>query len=157
MKNTVLKFGALSGVVVIVLMSINTIFAEQIGFDRAVVAGYTVIVISFLFVYFGMRSYRDDVLGGQISFGKGFNIGILITLITCFFYVAGWLVLFYNFMPDFGEKYAAYIVESLRTKGASEAEIAAAVTQGQESLLASHFQGLLVTLVSAAVLRTKAP
>ncbi len=70
------------------------------------VVGYTTIVISFLFVYFGMRSYRDNVLGGHISFGKGFQAGILITLISCVFYVAAWLVIYYNFIPDFADKYA---------------------------------------------------
>ena len=91
------------------------------------VVGYTTIVISFLFVYFGMRSYRDNVLGGTMTFGKGFNAGILITLISCVCYVAAWLVIYYSFMPDFGERYGAYLLADLQAKGASQAEVDALV------------------------------
>lgn len=167
MKKVVLTFGLLSGLVVMVLMTINTIFAEQIGFDRAVITGYTVILISFLFVYFGIRSYRDEVLGGKITFGSGFKVGILITLISCAFYVAGWLVLYYNFMPDFGEKYGAYLIESVRARGGSQAEIDEMIKQAKDAkaMLENPLTnaavtftepfpvGLLVTLISAAVLR----
>lgn len=167
MKKTVLTFGVLSGVLSAAMMFATVPFVEQIGFDRGVVVGYTAIVISFLFVYFGIRSYRDDVLGGKITFGTGFNVGILITLISCAFYVAGWLVVYYNFMPDFGQKYAAYIVESARASGASQAEIDTAITRGKEAMemlknpmtnAAVTFTepfpvGLIITVISAAVLR----
>lgn len=170
MTKVVLTFGVLSGIVIAVLMSINTVFAEQIGFDRAIFAGYTVIVISLLFVYFGVRSYRDNVLGGQITFGRAFTAGILITLLSCAFYVASWLILYYNFMPDFGDKWAAYMVESIRARGGSQAEVDEAIKQGQnaKAMLANPFinaavtftepfpVGLLVTLVSAITLRRKA-
>ena len=169
MKKVVLTFGGLSGVAIAILMTINTLFAEQIGFDRAVVAGYTVIVISMLFVYFGVRSYRDDVLGGQITFGRAFTAGLVITLVACAFYVASWLVVYYNFMPDFGDRYAAYMVESARARGAGQAEIEAVIKQGDaaRAMLQNPFinaavsftepfpVGLLVTLVSAFTLRRK--
>ena len=93
------------------------------------VVGYTSIVISMLFVYFGIRSYRDNVLGGTISFGRGFQAGMLITLISCAFYVATWLVLYYAFMPDFGDKYAAYLIDNLRASGGSQADVDAMIKQ----------------------------
>lgn len=33
----------------------------------------------YLLVYLGIRSYRDTVLGGEISFGRAFACGILIS------------------------------------------------------------------------------
>jgi hypothetical protein len=92
-KKTVLTFGLISGVIIAVLMGINTIFAERIGFDRAVIVGYTTMLIAFLLVFFGIKSYRDNVGGGEISFGRAFTVGILITLITCVFYVGIWEIL----------------------------------------------------------------
>ena len=162
-----LTFGLLSGVLAATLMTANMALVERIGFDRGLYIGYTVIVISFLFVYFGIRSYRDNVLGGRITFAKGFQAGILITLISCVFYVGAWLVTYYQFMPDFGDKYAAYMVEEKRASGASPAEIESTIKQGEDikQLLdnpltnaAATFTepfpvGLLVTLISAAVLR----
>jgi hypothetical protein len=170
MKNTVLKFGVYSGVVAAALMFLTTFFVESIGFDKGVYVGYTGILISMLFVYFGIRSYRDNVLGGEITFAKGFNAGILITVISCLFYVAMWLVVYYTLMPDFGDKWGAYIIETARAKGASPAEIDAAIQQGKDAkamlenplinaavTFTEPFPvGLLVTLISAAVLRTKA-
>ena len=81
MKKVVLTFGFLSGAVATAMMVATLPFVERIGFDRMLVVGYTTIVISMLFVYFGIRSYRDNVLGGTISFGRGFQAGLLITLI----------------------------------------------------------------------------
>ena len=170
MTKTVLKFGVYSGLTAAVLMNLTTLFVEDIGFDRGVYVGYTGILISFLFVYFGVRSYRDNVLGGRITFASAFNVGILITLISCAFYVASWLFVYYNFMPDFGEKYGAYLVESVRARGGSQAEIDAMIKQGQDAtqMMKNPFMnaavtftepfpgGLLVTLVSAITLRKKA-
>ena len=116
MKKTVLTFGFLSGALSAAMMFATIPFVEQIGFDRMIVVGYTTIVISFLFVYFGMRSYRDNVLGGTMTFGKGFNAGILITLISCIFYVEAWLVIYYTVMPYFGERYGAYLLADLQAQ-----------------------------------------
>jgi hypothetical protein len=173
MKKTVLTFGLLSGALSAALMFVNMQFLDRIGFDRGVVVGYTVIVISFLFVYFGIRSYRDNVLGGRITFGRGFQAGILITLVSCVFYVVAWLFVYYNFMPDFGDKYAAYLVADVQAKGGSQAEIDEMIKQGEQAkamlknplinaavTFTEPFPvGLLITLISAAVLRNapKAP
>lgn len=167
MKKIVLTFGLLSGVVSAVLMTVNMLFLDDIGFDRGMYVGYTVIVISFLFVYFGIRSYRDNVLGGQISFAKGFQAGILITLISCVCYVAAWMVTYPQLFPDFADKYVAHLVEDKRAGGASQAEIDEVAKQGEDMkrLLENPLTnaavtftepfpvGLLVTLISAAVLR----
>ena len=143
--------------------------SSNIGFDRGMVVGYTAIVISLLFVYFGIRSYRDNVLGGRISFGKAFQAGILITIISCICYVGSWLVVYYNFIPDFGDKYAAYLVADLQAKGASQAEIDNMIKQANEMTemlrnplinAAVTFTepfpvGLVITLISAAALGKK--
>lgn len=169
MKKTILTFGLLSGAVAAVMMFLTVPFAERIGFDRSVIVGYTTIVISMLFVYFGVRSYRDHVLGGQVTFGRAFRAGLLIAVISSLCYVVAWLVLFYGFIPDFADKYAAYMVESVRASGASQAEIDAAVRQADEAktMLANPLinaavsfiepfpVGLLVALISAAVLKTR--
>jgi uncharacterized protein DUF4199 len=169
MKRTVLVFGLISGLVISVLMTITTVFADRIGFDRAVFVGYTMMVLAFLLVFFGIRSYRENVGGGEISFGKAFQVGILIMLISCVFYVVSWEILYYNFMPDFAEKYAAHIIEKARASGASEAQIAEQTQQMKQmkamlanplinaavSILEPLPVGLVMTLISAAILRKR--
>lgn len=169
MKKTIVVFGLISGAISSVLMIGTMLFADKIGFDRGYVLGYTTIVLSFLLVYFGIRSYRDEVSGGAITFSKAFAVGISITVISCLFYVATWEVLYFKFMPDFMDKYGAHVVEKMRASGASDAAVLA---KAQEMKKAKEMYdnplinaamtfiepfpvGLLITLISAAVLRRK--
>lgn len=46
------------------------------------VIGYTTIVLSFLLVFLGIRSYRENVGNGRITFGRAFGVDILITLVS---------------------------------------------------------------------------
>jgi hypothetical protein len=64
------------------------------------------IVLSFLLVFFGIRSYRENVSGGVLTFGRGFTVGLLITLMSCVFYVAAWQLIYFKLSPGFMEKYA---------------------------------------------------
>ncbi|MGA7783234.1 MAG: hypothetical protein WB997_01185, partial [Candidatus Acidiferrales bacterium] len=61
MKKTVITFGLISGVISMSLMVGTIRLTNRIGFDKAEILGYTAIVLSFLMVFFGIRSYRDNV------------------------------------------------------------------------------------------------
>src|SRR5271168_2334128 len=102
MKKVVLTFGLIAGLMISVLMDSSLLLANKIGSGHnSMLLGYTMMVASFMLIYFGIRSYRDNTLGGQISFGRAFSCGILIALITTVCYVAMWEVLYFNFMPHF--------------------------------------------------------
>jgi Protein of unknown function (DUF4199) len=171
MKKTVLTFGLIAGVMISVLMGGSLLIANRIGTAHSMLLGYTIMVASFLLIYFGIRSYRDNTLAGQISFGRAFACGILITLITCVCYVAMWEVLYFNFMPHFMDSYFAAQIHQVQTSGLDPATTAARVAAIHRSQqlyqnplvnMAYTFMeplpvGLLITLISAAVLRRKAP
>jgi hypothetical protein len=170
MKKTVLTFGLISGVMISVLMDSSLLLSKKIGSGHSMLLGYTIMVASFLLVYFGIRSYRDNNLGGRITFGRAFACGILITLITTACYVATWEVLYFNFMPHFMDSYFAAQIHKVQTSGMDAAKVAAQVAAIQHSQelyqnplvnMAYTFieplpVGLLITLISAAVLRRKA-
>jgi len=169
MKKTVLTFGLISGAISSLMMAATLPFADQIGFDKGEIVGYTIIVLSFLLVFFGIRSYRDNVGNGQITFGKAFAVGICITLISCVCYVVTWQILYFHFLPGFMEKYSAYIVQKLQASGASQAAIQAKLeelrkykemsdnplTNAALTFLEPFPIGLLITLISAGALRRK--
>jgi hypothetical protein len=90
-----------------VLMDSSLLLANKLGSGHSMALGYTIMVASFLLIYFGIRSYRDNTLGGRISFGRAFACGILIALITTVCYVATWEVIYFNFMPHFMDSYFA--------------------------------------------------
>ena len=168
MKKTVLTFGLLSGAVSSLMMLLTIPFLDRIGFDRGEVIGYTTIVASFLLVFFGVRAYRERM--GSVTFGRAFTVGILITLVSCVCYVATWQLIYFKLAPGFLDKYEAYAVELVRASGGSEEEVARKSRQMQDlkelyknPLLNIAFTfvepfpiGLVVTLLSAAVLRGKA-
>jgi len=52
------------------------------------IVGYTGILMSMLLIFFGVRSYRENVGNGKISFGRGLAVGILIALLSTAGYVA---------------------------------------------------------------------
>lgn len=169
MRKIVLTFGLIAGAILSVMMLLALGFQDQIGFDRGAVVGYTSMVLAFLMVYFGVRSYRDQVAGGRVSFGRAFAVGLLITAVASVCYVATWEVIYYRLAPDFGDKYAAYVVQKAREAGATEAQIAERTRQMDQfkeayrnplvniayTLLEPLPVGLLFTLVAAGVLSRK--
>ena len=169
MKKTVWTFGLISGAVSAAMMLGTIPFADTIGFDRGVIVGYTTMVLAGLFIFFGIRSYREQV-GGAITFGKAFTVGSLITLISCVCYVITWEVMYFKLMPGFVEKYTSYAVSQLKASGATQQAIEARVRDMQRfkelydnplinaaiTFIEPFPVGLVITLISSAVLRKKA-
>ena len=79
MKKIVVTFGLISGAII----------------------GYTTIVLSALMIFFDVKSYRDNVAGGTISFGKAFQVGLFIALVSAVCYVVTWEFIYLKLMPDF--------------------------------------------------------
>ena len=170
MKKTILTFGLISGVFASVMMAVTVPLEDKIGYDKALVLGYTIIVLAFLMVFFGIRSYRENYAGGHITFAKGFAIGISITLIMCVCYVVSWEIIYFNFMHDFMDKYAARMIAEAKASGASAAALQAQIDglNKQKQLYEPPLYnaaltfiepfpvGLVITLISAVVLRKKA-
>jgi hypothetical protein len=126
-------------------------------------------LIAFSLVFVGIRNYRDKYNGGVISFGKAFKIGITIVLIASTIYVVAWLIDYFYFIPDFGEKYSAHILDKLKASGASQTEIDRQTKEmaSMSAMLKNPFYnammayveilpvGLVVTLISSLVLKRK--
>ena len=121
MKKSIFTFGLISGVIASLMMVATVPFMEHIGSDYGYVLGYTTIILPLLLVFFGVRSYRDNVAKGQITFGKAFLVGLAITVISCLFYVATWEIIYFNFMPDFMDKYGAHVIQQMQASGATAA------------------------------------
>lgn len=170
MKRTVLTFGLIAGAIMSLEMILGLPYIDEIG-SLGLIVGYATMVVAFLMVYFGIRSYRDRVAGGSISFGRAFGVGILITLIACVCYVATWEVIFYKFHPDFFDKYSARVVAQTKASGATDAqveakrrELAVQAEQYKKPLVNIAYTfiepfpvGLLFALVCAGVLRKRQP
>jgi hypothetical protein len=123
MKKIVLTFGLISGALLSAMMLATVPFIDQIGMDRGMVLGYTTMVLAFMLVFFGIRSYRENIGDGRISFLRALGVGLSIMAISALCYVITWEILYHNFMPDFGDKYVAHMIDQLRASGKPAAEI----------------------------------
>jgi hypothetical protein len=169
MKKTVCTFGLISGGILSVMMLAVLPFQDAIGFDRGAIIGYTTMVLAFLLIFFGVRSYRDNVGGGAVSFGRAFAIGGLILVVASVCYAATWEVIYFKLSPDFSKKYAAYTIEKAKQSGESQTTIDKTIAEMQKvselyqnpvynaaiTFLEPLPVGLVIALVSAGVLRRK--
>jgi Protein of unknown function (DUF4199) len=169
MRKTILTFGLIAGGILSIMMLATIPFMDSIGFDRGEVVGYTTMVLAFLLVFFGVRSYRDNVAGGSVSFGRAFAVGALIVAVASVCYVATWQLIYYKLAPDFVATYQAYTVEKARASGASQAEIDEKVAAMQRiaklyrnpaiNVAVTFIEplpvGLVFALVSAGILRRR--
>jgi hypothetical protein len=170
MKKIVLTFGLISGAILSTMMFATMPFHDKIGPDRGLVIGYTTMVLAFLLVFFGIRSYRENIGNGQISFARALGVGLLIMTIASICYVLSWEIIYFKFLPDFVDKYAAQQVERVRASGKPPEEIARELESMKNMMtlyknniffnLAITFLeplpvGLVMTLISALILRRK--
>jgi len=169
MRKIVLTFGLIAGAILSAMMLITLPFHDEIGFDRSAIVGYTTMVLAFLMVFAGVKSYRDNVAGGSVTFGRAFIVGLMITAVASVCYVATWELVYSKLAPDYLDKYAAYSIEKASKSGATDAQIAAKTKEMAEfeemyknpliniafTFLEPLPVGLLFTLVAAGVLSRK--
>jgi glucan phosphoethanolaminetransferase (alkaline phosphatase superfamily) len=174
MRKTVLTFGIISGLILSAEMFATLPFLHKVGQGNALIIGYTTMVLAGLLVFFGIRTYRDNLSSGTLTFARAFAVGILITLIASFFYVATWEIIYHNFMyhnfmPDFAEKYAVQMVERAKSSGATQQKIDQTAREAEQFVRNYHNPAynigmtfievfpvfLLITLLSAVILRRK--
>ena len=171
MKQIVLRFGLASGAVLALMTALMVPMCMNQTFDKQEIVGYSAMVLAFLLVFFGIRSYRNGAGAGAITFGKALQVGILITLVTCAVYVVAWEIVYWGFIPDFAEIYGRNVLDKMRASGETAEAIAAKQAEMQRFAVwyknpllnvAITFMeifpvGLIVTIVSAAILRRRAP
>ncbi|MBK8725246.1 MAG: DUF4199 domain-containing protein [Holophagaceae bacterium] len=170
MRKTVLTYGLAAGALMSALMLVTMRFHDRIGFGTTgLLVGYASMALAFLLVFAGVKAYRDQVAGGAVTFGRAFQVGLLITVLASACYVATWQVVYYKFMPDFLDQYAAYSLAEAKKAGATAAQLAATTQEMaafkelyKNPLVNIGFAfleplpvGLLFTLTAAGVLRRK--
>ena len=170
MQRTILVWGLISGAISGGMMLVTVPFAKKLGFERAEIFGYTTLVLSALMIFFGVRSYRENVSAGTLTFGRGLLVGAGIAMVAAICYVTVWMIVYYRFFPDFYDNFAAHMVDKAKSDGVSGEKLAAVAAQADQIrqiagkplfVVAMTFAetlplGLVAALVSAGILRRKA-
>lgn len=170
MKTTVLKFGLYGGIVMVALFLISYQFMDTLSFATQEVLGYLSMFVALTFVFFGIRSYRDNQNNHTITFGRAFGLGILIALVPAVLF-GTFDALYVTFVyPEFFDDYlAASIAEMQKTLSGDELAAKIAEMQQMKEWAENPFftfalmfitvllLGLIISLISAIILKKAGP
>ncbi|MEM8927625.1 MAG: DUF4199 domain-containing protein [Bacteroidota bacterium] len=148
MKTSVIRFGAFG-----VLVGF-TAFLAGLYFDITTneAFGYATIVASLLFVYFGIRHFRDKQNKGKVSFKQALVVGLLISMFTAIGIAIADYIYTTAINPDFFEEYA----KMMKTKDPTIELVE--FTSGQAALFMFAIVfiiGLIISLISSLILQRK--
>jgi len=167
MKKTILRFG-LYGVITICLLSILIwSLVKVVDNTTGEIIGYSSMVVSLLFVFFGIKHFRDRENNGVVTFAKALLIGVLISLIVSVAF--GILdIIYVKFVnPDFMTDYYEGMLEQAQTLPAEEFEILKEELNAEKEMFLNPFMhffimsmmvfviGFIISLLSALLLQRK--
>ncbi len=164
MNKIVLKNGLFgSSIVTALLLSVTFYMKANPEKEVSMFFGFAGMLLAFFFVVLGIKQQKD-ANNGFISLGKAFLTGFWITLFISTIYVIVWLIIFYNFFPNFAEHYTDMAIAK-----ASPDEVAQ-VTEEMNSfkemykspimvILLTYMEilplGIVFSLISALILKKK--
>jgi len=168
MKKTIIRYGLYSAISLLVLFILGQIIGKNLDYSTQEIFGYASMILSLLFVFFGIRHFRDQHNNGNLKFGKGLILGLLISLIAAIAFGIIDIIYIKYINPDFVTEYYNHSVEQL--KATVPAELLESKLQEMESqremftnpfisFLVMTFTvfllGLIISLLSALILQRK--
>ncbi len=167
MNPTVFRYGIYAALTILVLGAVNLfIIAKKADYGVQEIAGYLTIVIAMIFVFFGIRYFRDKVNGGSLGFGEGLKVGVLIVLIPAVLF--GLFDILYTEVinPTWKEDYYNHFIdETKKTVAPEKLDAELKKLEKQKELFSSPVMqfilmtgtvfiiGLMVAIISALTLR----
>ena len=174
MLRSVITFGLVGGIIIALFIFLEGTLIERsiIPMSWTEVIGYATMLVSMSMVFFGIKSYRDNYGNGTITFWKGLQIGLLISLIASVMYFAGgelYNAANPNFFPKLMERVTEQQTNTMKAKGVPQEDIDKkneemaqfATMFGNPLIRFAIFimemfpVGIVVTIVSSAVLRRR--
>jgi Protein of unknown function (DUF4199) len=171
MKKIIIRYGLYSGFAELLFFVLTWLFiyVTKVGHDVQGNIGYISIICPLIFIYFGIRYYRDKVGGGTITFLKALKVGLLIVIIPAIMFAITETVYVEYIDPKFYETVTAYDIEQYR-KTLSAADFAAKISEIKQQLVLDknpffNFSimvmsiaalGTIITLISSVLLMRRA-
>lgn len=168
MKSTILKYGKCGAISICILFLLSWYVLEDLSFVSQEVLGYISMLLALLFVYFGIKHFRDKENQGKVTFKQALTIGVLISLITAV--VFGILDVIYTEVlnPSFMDDYYLATVEQMKQSlSPEEFKVKLAELEAQKDLFANPLFsfgimtmtvfviGFIITLLSSLILQRK--
>lgn len=81
MNQTVFRYGLYCMIAMVSLSALHVfVLMPNLPDGSSEIAGYLTMTIAMIFIFFGIRYYRDKVNNGTLTFGQGMKLGLLISL-----------------------------------------------------------------------------
>lgn len=166
MKSTVLRYGLYATLTIVILSWAVFFLLKNIGQGLQETAGYLTMLLSMIFIFLGIRYFRDRENGGYLSFGQGLKVGVLIVLIPAVAF--GLFDILYTEVlnPTWKEDYYSKYIENLRqTVSADKLQAAIQKAEKQKDMFSNpvlqfllmggtvFILGFIVTIISSLALR----
>jgi hypothetical protein len=170
MKQTVFRFGIYSLLLILALSCIQFfVLMDRLNYEVMEVVGYLTILLSMIFVFFGIRYYKNERNNGVLSFGQGLKIGVLIVFFPAIFFGVFDVIYTGVINPHWQTDYTNYYLSHMKaTKSPAEFETESKKLRDNMELFGKpHMQflimfatvfiiGFIVSIISALALRRKA-
>ena len=168
MKKTITRYGLYGAVTICALFLLSLFVGKNLSYSIQEVIGYTSMIVSLSFVFFGIKHFRDQVNNGSLTFGKALLIGLAISLITAIaFGILDYIYVAY-INPDFTEEYYANSLARMQEAlPAAEFELKKVEMEAQKELFSSPIMsfalmsmtvfviGFIISLISGLILQRK--
>lgn len=168
MQKTIQRYGLYGAVTIVILFVLALWLGKNLSYSVREVIGYTSMIISLSFVFFGIKHFRDKVNNGSVSLGKALVIGLAISLITALAFGILDVIYIKYINPNFTEEYYANSIAQMQEAlPAAEFEIEKAKMEEQKEMFMSPVMnfiimsmtvfviGLIISLISALTLQRK--
>lgn len=149
-----MNFGAMYGLASAAMMLIFYFMGADMQAKAPQYLGYLLLI---LFTFMGIKNYRDQDLGGYISYGKSLGTGVLISVFGGVVTGAFTLLLFLLIAPEMTQKILDMTQQRLVEQGMPEDQIAMAMEYTRKfmtptwlfifSILGSAFMGFIFSLI----------
>lgn len=168
MKNKILHYGIYSAITICILALAGWFLGKNLDYSLQEIIGYASMILALLFVFFGIKHYRDKENNGVVSFGKALQIGVLITLFAALAFGILDVIYIKYIHPDFMTEYYTNYVEQMKNSlSESEFQIKLKELEAQKDLFSNTFVnfllmsatvfiiGFIISLISALILQSK--
>lgn len=171
MKKIIIVYGLIAGIIVGGMMLASMAYYESNNWDikNGELIGYTSMVIALSVIFIAIKSVRDNHLSGVITFWKGCQVGLFITLIASVIYALSWEISYSRIGGEFVAKMKEKYTQDIKSKGLTDeqfqvekAEMDALWESYKNPVVRFGFTlmeivpvGLVLTLISAGLLRKR--
>ncbi|QKJ64025.1 DUF4199 domain-containing protein [Flavobacterium sp. M31R6] len=164
MVNNILRNGILGGIIAAIVMASMVFYMKaNPGEEPNSIISFISMLLAFTFLILGINQQRE-INNGKITFGNAFLTGLGISFVIATIYVLVWLVIYYNFFPDFMDRYGEMVL-----KNAKPEDLAAKTTEIYQMkewyksplmvILLTYMEifpiGIVISLIAGLILKKK--